>query len=189
MNEYTKQVLLVSKDIQGDYFGIITKSTKKNTHEFQTMSSNINQSEIHYALSNLSESLGNSYSQVIIDVQTDSRLSWAGTAHEIREMLATLLRILAPDLEVINQTWYEQQPDTSGPTQKQRVRYILQKQGASSNTKDVVEQISIIDTLVGNLVRDIYSRASDAAHRFKELKEVKRILRYFNAFVFDLLNL
>jgi hypothetical protein len=189
MNEYVKQILLVSKDIQEDYFRIVTKSIQNTTHLNTIKSNNIPQTDIYTALNNISENLGNSYSQVNIDIQTNTRLSWAGTAHEIREILATLLRILAPDNEVANQPWYIQEPNTSKPTHKQRVRYILEKQGASSNTKDVAEQIGIIDNLVANLVRNTYTRASDAAHRFKKPNEVKRILRYFDAFVSDLLNI
>lgn len=52
---------------------------------------------IFQALDLISTSLGNSYSQIQIDLEDESRVSWAGTAHEIREILATMLRQLAPD--------------------------------------------------------------------------------------------
>src|SRR5512138_3260970 len=77
-------------------------------------------SEIFKALSRLSEPLANSYIQVKMDLDDSSRSSWAGTAHEIREVLTTLLRILAPDEKVTAQKWYRQEEKTSGPTQKQR---------------------------------------------------------------------
>ena len=121
-------------------------------------------------------------------IQKPDRLSWAGTAHEIREILATLLRLLAPDEDVICKDWYEQDPNTSGPTQKQRVRLILESNAANSNDRKMIEQVIDLDTMIGNLVRFTYSRASDAAHRFKSRWEVLRILRYFEAFAYDLLN-
>jgi len=149
----------------------------------------VNESEIYKALLGLSEPLAKSYMQVKIDLEDDSRSSWAGTAHEIREVLATLLRILAPDADVISQTWYYQEEKTSGPTQKQRVRYILQENGAGSKEKEVVDLATKLEEMIGDIVRATYSRASDAAHRFKARKEVARIVKYFDAFANDLLDL
>lgn len=149
----------------------------------------LDRNDIYDALSHLSETLANSYAQVKKDLQDADRLSWAGTAHEIREVLSTMLRTLAPDEAVTSQHWYKQAPNTSGPTQKQRVRYILQVRGAGSKEREVAEQAVHLDEMIGNLVRATYSRASDAAHRFKNRDEVLRVLRYFEAFAQDLLNL
>jgi hypothetical protein len=148
-----------------------------------------NESEIFKALLGLSEPLAKSYVQVKIDLEDDSRSSWVGTAHEIREVLANLLRILAPDEKVISQTWYRQEEKTTGPTQKQRVRYILQENGAGSKEKEVIELVTKLEEMIGDIVRATYSRASDAAHRFKTRKEVARIVKYFDAFANDLLDL
>jgi hypothetical protein len=126
---------------------------------------------------------------VKVDLEDVTRTSWAGAAHEIREIVATLLRLQAPDAEVIRQPWYRQEPNTSGPTQKQRVRYILQQQGAGSKQREVVQEISVLEERIGDLVRATYSRASDAAHRMKGRTEAVRVFRYFEAFAHDLLNL
>lgn len=144
---------------------------------------------LYHALLDISESLGNSYMQVRLDLDDPTRTSWAGTAHEIREILTTLLRLKAPDSEVKAKAWYRPEPNTSGPTQKQRVRYILQELGGGSKQVEVAEQISMIEDKIGDLVRATYSRASDAAHRMKGRTEAKRLLRYFEAFAHDLLNL
>lgn len=144
---------------------------------------------IFSALLGISESLARSYAQIKEDLRDYTRLSWAGTAHEIRELLATMLRLLAPDSEVVAQPWYKQVLETSGPTQKQRVRYILQGHGAGSKERQVVEQVVHLEDMIENLVRSTYARASDAAHRFKPRGEVVRICRYFEAFAYDLLNL
>ena len=149
----------------------------------------IPENNIHEALMKISPELANSYLQVIFDLQKTDRISWAGTAHEIREVLATLLRELGPDVEVSKQSWYKQNPETTGPTQKQRVKYIVQKNKSGSKEKDVIGQIDILDERIAILVRSTYNRASDAAHRFKPKQEVTRILKYFEAFALDLLNL
>ena len=141
------------------------------------------------ALHNMSEPLGRSYQQVLTDLADTNRISWAGTAHEIRQILSTLLQLLAPDGEVISQAGYKQDPSTSGPTQKQRVHYVLLKRGAGSKESAVLDVASSLDEAIAELIRASYSRASDAAHRFKSRKEVMRILRYFDAFAYDLLDL
>jgi hypothetical protein len=145
--------------------------------------------QIYLALLELAEPLAKSYAQVKIDLLDTNRVSWAGTAHEIREVLSTMLRVLAPDDLVISQSWYRQDPKTNGPTQKQRVKKILLDHHSGSKEKDVVEQVSKLDDMIADLVRATYSRASDAAHRLKVRKEVSRIVKYFDVFALDLLNL
>ena len=146
-------------------------------------------SNLYQALFEVSEPLAFSYAQVREDLEDEERTSWAGTAHEIREMVSTMLRILAPDHEVTVQSWYAQEPKTAGPTQKQRVKYVLQRQNAGSKRREVAGEVDIIEAKIADLVRATYSRASDAAHRMKGRTEAMRVFRYFEAFAYDLLNL
>ena len=141
------------------------------------------------ALGQVSQRLADSYLQIKHDIAAPSRTSFAGTAHEVRELVATLLREKAPDALVSAKPWYQPEPKTSGPTHRQRVRYILEGYGAGSKEIEVAQEISAIDQLVADAVRAMYSRASDAAHRHKGKREVIRLVRYFDAFVEDLLNL
>lgn len=145
--------------------------------------------EVYQALLRLSEPLARSYAQVRLDLTDVNRISWAGTAHEIREILRGILHTLAPDAAVKEQRWYAQDRSTSGPTQKQKTRYILEQRGSGSKGQKVVQNIETIEEMVGNLVRDTYGRASDAAHRFKGHKEAQRIFHYFVAFAHDLLDI
>lgn len=145
--------------------------------------------KIREGLISISESLGRSYVQVYHDIQDNSRTSWAGTAHEVREIISNLLRQLAPDAEVMQQDWYKPVQNTSGPTQKQRAKYILRLRNAGSNEQEVVEQVAKLDDMIASMVRSTYSRASDAAHGHKDRHEVLRILRYFEAFAYDLLDI
>src|SRR5947209_7922160 len=55
--------------------------------------------EIHDALRQISDTLANSYIQILRDIEDRTRTSWAGTAHEIREIVANMLRLMAPDTE------------------------------------------------------------------------------------------
>jgi hypothetical protein len=86
------------------------------------------------------------------------------------------------------QPWYIQEHNVAGPTHKQKTRYILEQRGAGSKEQEVVQQVETIEAMVGNLLRASYSRASDAAHRFKSHKEARRLLNYFIAFAHDLLD-
>lgn len=145
--------------------------------------------QIYESLAGLDTSLADSYLQIGKDLMSE-RLSWAGTAHEIREILSRLLHTLAPDEEVKSQRWYRQDKNTPGPTQAQRARFIMEQYGAEERERQAVEeQIRTFEEQVGRTVRAIYNRASDAAHRTKDKDEVNRILRYFNTVAHDLLNI
>jgi hypothetical protein len=137
----------------------------------------------------VSEPLASKYDQVKLDVETTDRLSWSGSAHEIREVLRGLLETLAPKEAVATEPWHVQDESTSGPTPKQRIRYILRTRGSGSKEQKVAEQVDVMEDKIGDLVRATYTRASDAAHRTKDRREVRRIVRYFEAFAHDLLDL
>jgi Predicted pPIWI-associating nuclease len=137
----------------------------------------------------LSQPLGDSYAQFKTDLDNPERISWAGTAHEVREVLRGMLDLLAPDEAVMAEPWYRQDKSTSGPTQKQRVKYVIKQRQATTNESKVVEQAGHLEEMIGEVVRSTYSRASDAAHRRKNRREVARIVNYFEAFAHDLLDL
>ncbi|MHB0856746.1 MAG: pPIWI-associating nuclease domain-containing protein [Anaerolineae bacterium] len=139
-------------------------------------------------ISRLSSEIARSYVQIKADLADSSRLSWAGTAHEIRESLRAILELLAPDSEVLAQAWYVQDKNTTGPTHRQRVQYILQLRGAGSKEQAVTSTLSGLDELVPDIVRKTYARASDAAHGNKTKNEVQRIFNYYCIFVRDLLE-
>jgi hypothetical protein len=145
--------------------------------------------QIYSALCGLSDTLANSYRQIVRDFEDSERTAWTGTAHDIRELLRLILEKLAPTDKVVNMSWYKQEKDNTGPTQKQRVKYILSEINADSKEQEVVQNIDIIEDRIGNLVRKVYGRASDSAHRTKGKTEAFKILRYFEAFAYDLLDL
>jgi hypothetical protein len=140
------------------------------------------------ALTQISEPLSNSYIQIAADFEDETRISWAGTAHEIRELLRKILEVLAPAEKVQAEKWFKLEKGTSGPTQKQRVKYILGVRDGDSKQQKVAQDIELVEDKIGMLVRDVYGRASDAAHRSKNKSEAFKILRYFEAFAYDLLD-
>jgi len=145
--------------------------------------------EIYDALFTISPALAYSYEQVKRDIMDSNRVSWAGTAHEVREIIANLLRLLAPDDDVKRQLWFKQDPTTKGITQVQRARYILRMKNQGSGIVEVVEQnVNLLDERISELVRSTYGRASTAAHTYKSLGEVKLILGYFEVLVHDLIE-
>jgi len=172
----------------------IEKVEKTISEEMSDIADDNDVNSEHYenirdALLNISEPLAKSYVQIKRDIADTKRISWAGTAHEIREIVATLLRILAPDNKVKEQSWYKNDANSSNPTQKQRVKYILQQNQAGSKESEAINLIVDLEELISNIVRATYSRASDAAHRHKSREEVNRILQYFEVFIQDLLKL
>lgn len=185
--EKAKLALSLAKEIQPKVDEAIAVGKEKIRKGSD--SEDIFNSNIYIALGLISTTLADSYYQVKRDIKADDRKSWAGTAHEIREIVANLLRELAPDKQVITQAWFKKETESGKPSQKQRAIFILQKRGSSSTAIEVVQKVQILDEMVGELVRSTYNRASDAAHTFETKKEVIKLLRYFEAFAHDLLDL
>lgn len=147
------------------------------------------ESHIYDALFQVHPMCAKCYKQAYLELADPTRISWVGTAHLIREALATVLRTLAPDDKVRATSWYTPETDDGRPTHKQRVRYILRQRHAGKAEQAVTEQVELIEELIANLVRSTYSRASAAAHSGAERRDVRRILLYFEAFAHDLLDL
>lgn len=150
------------------------------------------QPAIYDALAKVDDRCAAYYAQAYLDLADPARISWIGTAHQVREAVATLLRTLAPDDEVKAETWFKPETKDGRPTHKQRVRHIMRHRDAGSSETEVVEQIGLIEERaesIGSIVRSTYSRASNAAHTGGDRTEARRILTYFEAFAHDLLDL
>lgn len=136
----------------------------------------------------VSPSIAASHEQVLADLSALNRTSWAGTAHELREAVTWLLRILALDESVVSQDWYKQDRQSEGPTLRQRVRYIRQEPRSSSKLENVAREYDLVDQSIEKPVRAVYSRASDSAQGEKDRDEVVRVLNHFHAFAADLID-
>jgi hypothetical protein len=140
------------------------------------------------ALRGVDEVLWCRYVQACRDIADPGRLSYHAPMHDLRDILAGVLRTLAPDGEVTSQPGYVQDKGTSGPTQAQRARYILtvlrgRGSGAISAMKETMD---LIDS-ISKIARATYSRAS-AAHEQASRDEASQILRYVQAVLSDLLG-
>jgi hypothetical protein len=129
--------------------------------------------------------LSDRYVQACRDIADRGRLSYHAPMHDLRDILAAVLRDLAPDEDVRRQRWYKQEPDTDRPSQAQRARYILEslRERGSSAVKVASEAIETLSALT----RSAYGRAS-VAHVKASREEATQIMRYVDALLSDLLG-
>ena len=117
-----------------------------------------------------------SYEQALVDLGTSERISWRGPATDLREALRETLDHLAPDKDVQESVGYKQEPNTNGPTMKQKVRYILRNRGQSKATAATTEDATVaIDEALGTFVRSVYTRSSVSTHTPTDRTEVLRL--------------
>ncbi len=127
-------------------------------------------------LATLLPSAARSYEQAIRDLQTADRLSWRGPATDLRESLRETLDHLAPDDDVKGEPGFKLEKDTTGPTMKQKVRYILRKRGVSRTAAQAPESAAdAVDEIVGSFVRSVYSRSNVSTHTPTDRNEILRI--------------
>jgi Predicted pPIWI-associating nuclease len=140
-----------------------------------------------------------SYNQVLYDLVDPNRISFRGSAAEIREVLRGVLEALAPDSEVEKMTGFKFEKDVSrpgkfltGPTMKQKVRFILKSRGKSSGSmKAPKDAVSIVEELVSNFTRSIYTRGSVATHTDEGSgkKELQQLKMYVDTVLCELLEI
>jgi len=130
-----------------------------------------------------------SYEQALLDLSAGERLSWRGPATDLREALRETLDHLAPDKDVQASAGYKQEPNTSGPTMKQKVRYILRNRGQSRATAATTEDATAaIDEALGTFVRSVYTRSSVSTHTPTDSGEVLRLRNLVRVVLGELLE-
>ena len=103
---------------------------------------------------------------------------------------AKTLDYLAPDKDVSAQKGYKQNPNTNGPTMKQKVKYVLSNRKVQSGIiKTVEDAAQIVDDSIGTFIRSVYTRASISTHTPTEKSEVKRIYDLVKVVLSELLEL
>jgi Predicted pPIWI-associating nuclease len=130
------------------------------------------------------------YRQGVSDLVGPERLSYRGTAAEFRESLRETLDHLAPDPEVERQRWYKREEHQAKPTMKQKVRYVLTSRDRNRTQMTSAEKmLGLIEELSGEVMRAVYNRASLATHVHQSKNEVRKIKRYVDTVLFDLLEI
>lgn len=130
-----------------------------------------------------------SYEQALRDITQGARISWRGTATELREALRGVIDHLAPDDKVADPAGFQLEPGQMRPTQKQKVRYILKARRSGSSVLAVAEaSLATVDEAVAALARSTYQRGSVSTHAGSTTKEIKSLKRYVDALLAELLE-
>lgn len=148
------------------------------------------QTKILKSLRTINDSAAKSYEQGLIDLQVGTRSSWRGTAVEFREALREVLDQLAPDAEVEAQPNFKREPDTKGPTMKQKAVFILRaRRTKKAQVKTFAEAFDVVDGLIGNLARSVYTRSSVAVHVADSREEARKVRDYVSLVLAELLEI
>lgn len=160
--------------------GVVVKADENNAEDTRLIQT----------LEGLLPSAALSYRQALIDLADNRRISFRGPALELREALRETLDHLAPDNAVMGSDGFKLEGGQTGPTMKQKVRFILKARGQGKAASAVAEQTTnTVEEMVGTLTRSVYTIASVATHVGSERKTVVQIRRYVVAVLHDILEL
>lgn len=146
--------------------------------------------QIIETLERLCPSAAACYKQAFGDLNDESRISWRGTAAELREALREVLDTLASDAEVQKSPGFKLEKDARGPTMKQKVAFVLKSRRQSETARKTVEHAAdVVEEKVGGFVRSVYNRSSVSVHAGRARDEVLSIKRFVDTVLIDLLEI
>jgi Arc/MetJ-type ribon-helix-helix transcriptional regulator len=129
------------------------------------------------------------YRQALGDLVDMSRLSWRGTATELREALREVLDTLAPDDAVKRSPGFKLEDGAKAPTMKQKTRFILRSRSWSEAARKQVEDAAdVVEEKVGGFVRSVYGGSSASVHSSRDKKEALSVLRFVETCLSELLE-
>jgi hypothetical protein len=148
------------------------------------------ESRIIITLQQLVPTAALSYEQAVRDLASSaSRLSFRGTANELREALRETVDYLAPDADVMAAADFALEANQTFPTQRQKVRYVLRSRELPSAARRVPEEtVSLIEELTGAVARASYNRTSLSAHIASTEHEVRQLKMYVDSVLAELLQ-
>jgi hypothetical protein len=154
----------------------------------RTSSISTTEEQILSTLEQLIPSSALSYRQALQDLSDGKRVSYRGTAAEIREVVREVLDHLAPDEEVLKMVKLEK--DRNKPTMKQKATFILKARGVGeSGRKTAEDAASAIEDSVSSLARSVYTRGSVSTHVANTQAEVRTFKGYADAILAELLQI
>lgn len=131
-----------------------------------------------------------SYEQALNDLYGSERISYRGTATELREALREVLDHLAPDNDVSKADGFKLEKNTQKPTMKQKARFILRARGVTKNSlsspQDAVQRI---EDSAASLARSTYTRSSISTHVATTRGEVMTMKMYVDTVLSELLQI
>jgi hypothetical protein len=134
-------------------------------------------------------SAAQSYEQALLDLRSAPRVSYRGTAVELREALREVLDHLAPDADVIASPGFKLERDATRPTMKQKAQFILKARGLASGAlatpRDAIQRI---EDASASLARSVYSRGSMSTHVATTREEVLTMKPYVDGVLAELLQ-
>lgn len=148
------------------------------------------ETKIVTTLKELVPSAALSYEQALRDLAASTtRLSFRGTANELREALRETVDHLAPDEDVMNAPGFRLERDRTGPTQRQKVRHILRPRRLPETARSTPEEaVSLIEERTASLARASSERSSLSAHIASTEHEVRQLKMYVDSVLAELLQ-
>jgi hypothetical protein len=141
-------------------------------------------------LSELVPSAALSYEQALRDLQSADRLSYRGTANELRETLRETLDHLAPDKDVKEAPGFKLEKNQHKPTQKQKVRHILRSRGRNETARKAPEESALlVEERTASVTRASYERGSLSAHIASSARDVRQLKMYVDSVLAELLEI
>jgi len=130
-----------------------------------------------------------SYRQVLVDLAEAGRLSYRGTATELREVVREVLDHLAPDADVMAAPGFKLQDDLKTPTMTQKARFILKKRGMGETARRAPEDaVELLEEQIASLARATYQKGSASTHATTSLETVRGFKGYADAVLAELLQ-
>jgi hypothetical protein len=130
-----------------------------------------------------------SYEQAIIDLGDEARVSWRGTAVEMREVVREVLDTLAPDEDVMGQPGFKLEKERAAPTMKQKATFVFRSRAVSANSRKAPQDATaIVDELTASFVRSTYERGSVSTHTSPNRSEVEKLKMYVDIVLSELLE-
>ena len=130
-----------------------------------------------------------SYKQALGDLAATDRVSYRGTANELRETLRETVDRLAPDEEVMAASGFKLEKDQTKPTQRQKVRHVLRSRKLPQTARKTPEDtVSLVEELTSSLARSSYERSSISAHVASTQREVRQLKMYVDSVLAELLQ-
>jgi hypothetical protein len=146
--------------------------------------------DILETLGKMLPSTSTSYEQALRDIAHGGRVSWRGTATELREVLRETIDHLAPNEKVMASPGFQLEEDQERPTQRQKVRFILRARRSSGVALSVAEgSLATVDESIAALARSTYQRGSASTHATSSGTEIRNLKRYVDALLAELLEI
>jgi hypothetical protein len=187
---YARTVTRLRKDLVSFRIAALTAKSAVPIPDGRQISFSAEEIAILKTLDELVPSAAASYRQGITDLYGPERVSYRGTAADFRESVRETLDHLAPDSDVQAKPGFEFEKGQTRPTQKQKMRHVLESRGHNKTQRESAEKsLSLVDELAGEVMRAVYSRASLATHVQTSKVEVRKIKRYVDTLFIDLLEI